>query len=419
MYYKYPRTLHLPWSEGLSPDDIRAVDCSHFVGKEVVVTEKVDGECTTMYCDHIHARSIDSKHHPSRTWVKTLHGSIKHEIPEGFRVCGENVYARHSIEYDNLPSYFLVFGIYSPNNTCLSWDDTKEFASLLGLQTGGADHIIAHAAAGHIPHGCITKSFTETIDEVNEWSNKFYALAQGKIGYVPGDLYHLWHGDIKDRQYLKRIKEFTDASKTITMRDENGLHINQPVIQPPAPPMHPVRKHGKEPVKVTPRYSNAYMRRYYRQRETTQIHYDGFHDYIDDNFYRDMGYTIFQYVESYTPPVWMNQSYMEFIPEFDGTPPNDLIQDMPPLPVPAGVEPVDAPSVSQEVPSLPQAIEANNWDVVPSEEKTYKPAEVPSLPQANDVSNNWDTQPSDAGDSTPSEVPSLSSDVNDWDANFS
>jgi len=135
MYYKYPRTLHLPWSEGLSHDDIMAADCSHFVGKEVVVTEKIDGECTTMYCDHIHARSIDSKHHPSRTWVKTLHGSIKHEIPEGFRVCGENVYAKHSIEYSNLPSYFLVFGIYTPDNICLSWDDTKEFAALLGLQT--------------------------------------------------------------------------------------------------------------------------------------------------------------------------------------------------------------------------------------------------------------------------------------------
>lgn len=295
---------------------------------------------------------------------------------------------------------------------------------------GGADHIIAHAAAGHIPHGCITKSFTEMIDEVNEWSRKFYALAQGKIGYVPGDLYHLWHGDIKDRQYLKRIREFTDVSKTITMRDENGLHINQPVIpsappvQPPAPP---VRKHGKEPVKVTPRYSDAYMRRYYRQREASQIHYDGFHDYIDDNFYRDMGYTIFQYVESYTPPVWMNPGYTEFIPEFDGTPPNDLIQDMPPLPVPVVVEPVELPNTSLEVPSLPQAADTNNWDTISSEEKSYEPAEVPSLPQAENLSTNWDsTQTSDAVTSTPSEgpaeVPSLSSDVNtsqDWDANFS
>ncbi len=33
---------------------------------------------------------------------------------------------------------------------------------------GGADHIIAHAGAGHINHSCIAKTFTDNIDEVNE-----------------------------------------------------------------------------------------------------------------------------------------------------------------------------------------------------------------------------------------------------------
>ncbi len=88
---------------------------------------------------------------------------------------------------------------------------------------GGADHIMAHAAAGHIPHTCITKSFTEDIEAVNEWSNKFYAHTKGLVGYTKGDLYHIWHGDLKDRQYLKRIQEFTGTSKTINTRDENGL----------------------------------------------------------------------------------------------------------------------------------------------------------------------------------------------------
>lgn len=88
---------------------------------------------------------------------------------------------------------------------------------------GGADHIMAHAAAGHIPHSCITKSFTDDIQSVNEWSRDFHAQVKGLIGYTNGDLYHIWHGDLKDRQYLKRIKEFTGTSKTITNRDENGL----------------------------------------------------------------------------------------------------------------------------------------------------------------------------------------------------
>jgi hypothetical protein len=90
---------------------------------------------------------------------------------------------------------------------------------------GGADHIIAHAGAGQIGHSCITKSFTDDIDAVNEWSLKFYNAVQGKIGYVQGDLYHIWHGDVAKRQYLKRIQDFTPETKKITKKDKNGLYI--------------------------------------------------------------------------------------------------------------------------------------------------------------------------------------------------
>ena len=51
---KYPRTYHLPWSHGRTKDDRGFDDMSSFIGKEVVVTIKMDGEQTTMYKDHIH-----------------------------------------------------------------------------------------------------------------------------------------------------------------------------------------------------------------------------------------------------------------------------------------------------------------------------------------------------------------------------
>lgn len=90
---------------------------------------------------------------------------------------------------------------------------------------GGADHIIAHAAMNQIPSECINKSFTENLDEVYEWSKKFYKVAKGRVGYVTGDLFHIWHGDIDKRQYLKRIKEFTPTTKAITKKDPNGLYV--------------------------------------------------------------------------------------------------------------------------------------------------------------------------------------------------
>ena len=98
---KYPRTAHVPWSPGATEDDviIDTVDC--FAGREVVVTEKMDGENTTMYKDNQ-------------------------------RICGENMFWVHSLVYTKLKAYFLMFNAWE-DSTCLSWDDTKLLADKLGL----------------------------------------------------------------------------------------------------------------------------------------------------------------------------------------------------------------------------------------------------------------------------------------------
>lgn len=132
---KYPRTPHLPWSPGGTSDDAYLFDVAHFEGREVVITEKMDGENTTMYREAIHARSVDSQHHPSRDWVKALHGQIANELPDGWRFCGENVYAKHSIAYEELDSYFYLFSVWNEENVALSWDETVEWANLLSLET--------------------------------------------------------------------------------------------------------------------------------------------------------------------------------------------------------------------------------------------------------------------------------------------
>lgn len=119
---KYPRTYHLPWSPGATDDDrIMEDPDTCFGGKAVVVTEKMDGENCTMYSDYIHARSLEYSSHPSRDRVKAMWSQIAHDIPKGWRVCGENLYAEHSIHYDDLSSYFQVFSVWNDKNVCLSW----------------------------------------------------------------------------------------------------------------------------------------------------------------------------------------------------------------------------------------------------------------------------------------------------------
>ena len=135
MRIKYPRTPHLPWSPGATSDDIYQDNLRHFENKIVVVTEKMDGENTTLYRDFMHARSLDSRFHSSRTWVKALQSEIGYKIPEGWRICGENLYARHAISYEALASYFMAFSIWNEKNECLSWQESKQFFDQLGLTT--------------------------------------------------------------------------------------------------------------------------------------------------------------------------------------------------------------------------------------------------------------------------------------------
>lgn len=122
---------------------------------------------------------------------------------------------------------------------------------------GGADHIIAHASAGQIPFCCIDKSFTDNLEEVYDWSRKFFAVVKGKIGYVKGDLYHIWHGDIDKRQYLKRIQDFTAKTKNISEKDKNGLY-------------------------VTNKKDDEYMQNYFKHREVPQA------QSTDDGFLESM-----------------------------------------------------------------------------------------------------------------------------------
>ena len=133
MRKKYPRTPHVPFSPGATSDDKVLKSLSHFIGKEVVITIKMDGENTSLYTDGFHAKSVDSKHHPSRDWLARFHAGMGYNIPVGWRVCGENMYAKHSLAYNDLPSYFLAFSVWNDQNRALSWDDTVEMLELLEL----------------------------------------------------------------------------------------------------------------------------------------------------------------------------------------------------------------------------------------------------------------------------------------------
>lgn len=137
--HKWPRTYHFASSRSLHNDDRRLPDQSIFKEQRVVATEKFDGEGCTLTPEMTYPRSPDGRPHPSRDWAKAYHARKAHDIPAGWRVSGEYMYALHSIPYtvangNPLPSYFLGFGIWDESNTLLSWDQTLEMFALLEIE---------------------------------------------------------------------------------------------------------------------------------------------------------------------------------------------------------------------------------------------------------------------------------------------
>jgi len=121
---KYQRTYHLSFSN--VEDDSKFGDFSHLEGKDIIVTEKMDGENTGITNKLVHARSLDSNNHPSRNWVKGFASNFQYLMKDEEKIFGENLYAAHSVKYESLLSYFYGFALYK-GDICSSWDDTVKY----------------------------------------------------------------------------------------------------------------------------------------------------------------------------------------------------------------------------------------------------------------------------------------------------
>lgn len=137
---KYPRTYHLPWSPGTTSDDKKLSGdwFDNYKGREIVITEKLDGENTAMTRYNVFARSHGA---PTRSpWSRNMWEAdsffwrIKDKIGENETVFGENLFGVHSIYYNRLPAYYHIFAVRDDErNLWLSWDDVVSYAYILGL----------------------------------------------------------------------------------------------------------------------------------------------------------------------------------------------------------------------------------------------------------------------------------------------
>lgn len=139
---KYPRTLHLPWSPGAINDDKIASDVSTLLNVPIIISEKCDGSNTSLETDGCFARThAGAPTHPSFNGLKSLHASNKYIITPNTQLFGEWCFAKHSIEYSELPSYFMMFGVRYLHNDGQdqhrwgSWVDVEMWSGDIGVST--------------------------------------------------------------------------------------------------------------------------------------------------------------------------------------------------------------------------------------------------------------------------------------------
>lgn len=137
---KYNRTFHFPWSPGATNDDKIATSIAGLIGKEIVITEKMDGSNTSLETNGCFARTHSGPpSHASFDSLKALHATIKHKIPPDYQLFGEWCYALHSIAYNELPGYFLLFNVRDLKQIIptvwISWNEVEMWAEEIGVPT--------------------------------------------------------------------------------------------------------------------------------------------------------------------------------------------------------------------------------------------------------------------------------------------
>lgn len=73
--------------------------------------------------------------HPSFGPIKELASQLSYVLPDDIQLFGENMFGIHSIEYDELQSFFYVFAGLKDGTQWMSWDDITQLANDLDLPT--------------------------------------------------------------------------------------------------------------------------------------------------------------------------------------------------------------------------------------------------------------------------------------------
>ena len=112
------------------------------------------------------------------------------------------------------PNQLLRGDFARHGHTGFAWAAHRELLSRHGLYdgciAGSGDHMMAHAFAGDWTGDCIDRILganNRHRAHFSDWAQDAYRSIRAKVSYVPGSVFHLWHGDTANRRYVLRNSE--------------------------------------------------------------------------------------------------------------------------------------------------------------------------------------------------------------------
>lgn len=165
---KYLRTFHLPFSKEVFSDDkvILKKHLENFIGKRVLILEKLDGQnncCKGPVKNKGIYPGVYARTHAQETqlpwdsYIIAWYHNYKYSLNEDTWYFFENLFAKHSIEYNRLPSYMHLINLYNPEtNEFAAWKDVQAEAKRLDLYSAPV----------------LFDGVFDSINEVQDWMDK-------------------------------------------------------------------------------------------------------------------------------------------------------------------------------------------------------------------------------------------------------
>ena len=122
--------------------------------------------------------------------------------------------------------------IYNPG---LAWAARKEVFVKHGFYDlaiiGAGDLYMANSIFGTMDSLVRLHSLNRSRSESYlKWAEPFHQTVDNKVAYISGEIYHLWHGDTKNRNYKDRFKILAnfDPQADVYIGDNGALHWTKP-----------------------------------------------------------------------------------------------------------------------------------------------------------------------------------------------